>query len=97
MKLADLILLLSTDVDGTAILSEGGERVERILNAEEIGRRLRELRGVSRTLADVSAGSGVSVQAVCQYENGQRIPSAETVAKLAQYYDTTVDHIFFGP
>ena len=70
--------------------------MERILNADQIGRRLRELRGVDRTLAEVSAGSGVSVQAVCQYENGQRIPSAETVAKLAGYYEVTVDYIFFG-
>lgn len=71
--------------------------MERILNAEEIGRRLRELRGFDRTLAEASAGSGVSVQQICQYENGQRIPSAEVVAKLAGYYGVTVDYIFFGP
>lgn len=70
--------------------------MERVLNAEEIGRRLRELRGVHRTLADVSDGSGVSAQQVSQYENGQRIPSAETVVRLAAYYDTTTDYIFFG-
>ncbi|MBR3330699.1 MAG: helix-turn-helix transcriptional regulator [Mogibacterium sp.] len=70
--------------------------MERALNAEEIGRRLRELRGVHRTLADVSDGSGISPQQVSQYENGQRIPSAETVAKLAAYYDTSIDYIFLG-
>lgn len=70
--------------------------MERVLNAKEIGRRLRELRGVHRTLADVSDGAGVSAQQVSQYENGQRIPSAETVARLAAYYDTTTDYIFFG-
>lgn len=70
--------------------------MERVLNAEEIGKRLRELRGVHRTLADVSDGSGVSAQQLCQYELGQRVPSSETVAKLAAYYDTSIDYIFLG-
>lgn len=70
--------------------------MEKVLNAEDIGKRLRELRGFHRTLADVSDGSGVSAQQISQYETGQRIPSAETVARLAAFYDTTTDFIFFG-
>lgn len=66
------------------------------LDAEAIGMRLRELRGVFRTQEDVSEKTGISVPALSLYELGKRIPGGENAAKLAKAYDTTIDYIFFG-
>lgn len=66
------------------------------LDAKEMGRRLRELRGVFRTQDQVADDVGISRSSLCLLENGQRIPSGEMAARLAAYYGTTVDYIFFG-
>ena len=59
-----------------------------------IAERLRALRGM-RTLATVSAATGLSQQAISNYENGIRIPRDETKVVLARYYNKTVQEIFF--
>ena len=68
----------------------------RVLNAEDIGKRLREFRGVFKTQEEVATAIGIDRAMLSRYENGQTTPSSETVARLAAYYGTTTDHIFFG-
>lgn len=62
--------------------------------ATEIGRRLRELRGI-RTRAGVARAIGVSYAAMCYYESGQRIPPDDVKMQIADYYGKTVSDIFY--
>lgn len=64
-----------------------------MLDAKEIGCRLRELRGnISReTVADAV---DISVSAISMYENGERIPRDIVKVKLASYYGRSVQEIF---
>ncbi|MBS5414101.1 helix-turn-helix transcriptional regulator [Anaerostipes sp.] len=65
-----------------------------MLDAKEIGCRLRELRGniPRETVADAV---GISVSAISMYENGERIPRDVVKVKLASYYGRSVQEIFF--
>lgn len=65
------------------------------MNAAAIAAKLRELRG-DRSRDEVAKAVGVSVSAIQMYENGSRIPRDETKVKLADYYDSSVDEIFFN-
>lgn len=58
-------------------------------------RRLRKLRGkVSRqTVADAI---GVTRSAIAMYEQGVRVPRDEIKVKLAKYFNTTVEAIFYA-
>ena len=58
-------------------------------------RRLRKLRGkVSRqTVADAI---GVTRSAIAMYEQGVRVPRDEIKVKLAKYFKTTVEAIFYA-
>lgn len=57
--------------------------------------RLRKLRGdVSRkTVADAV---GVTRSAIAMYEQGSRVPRDETKVKLAKFFNTTVEAIFYA-
>lgn len=59
-----------------------------------IAERLIKARG-DRRREDVAAAIGVSLSAIAMYENGERIPRDETKIKLANYYKTTVQDLFF--
>lgn len=61
-----------------------------------VAERLVELRG-SRSREMVADAIHVSVSAISMYENGQRIPRDEIKVRLADYYGTTVQNIFFNP
>ena len=50
-----------------------------------------------RRREDVAAAVGISLSAVAMYENGDRIPRDEIKVKLASYYGTTVQALFFDP
>lgn len=65
------------------------------MNAEAIGRKLREARGVNRSQADVAAAVGVSPAAISQYERGERIPEDRIKLALADYFGMTVQDLFF--
>ena len=58
-------------------------------------KRLRKLRGkVSRqTVADAI---GVTRSAIAMYEQGVRVPRDEIKVKLAKYFNTTVEAIFYA-
>lgn len=59
-----------------------------------IAKRLIELRG-KRTREEVAKAVGVSVSAISMYENGERIPRDAIKIKFAEYYNTSVQEIFF--
>lgn len=53
-----------------------------------------ELRG-EKSQAEVAQAVGISDSALSMYECGERIPRDSVKVKLAQYYKTTVQKIFF--
>ena len=65
-----------------------------MISAKEIGERLLKLRGRQKR-EDVANAVGVSVSAMSMYENGERIPRDGIKIKLANYYNRTVQEIFF--
>lgn len=64
------------------------------MNPKEIGKRLVILRG-SMSQEKVAKDVGISVSALSMYEQGNRIPRDEVKIKLANYYQDTVQNIFF--
>lgn len=61
---------------------------------KEIGERLRKLRG-DQSREAVAIAIGVTAQAICNYEMGVRVPSDAIKCKIADYYKTTVQAIFY--
>lgn len=59
-----------------------------------IAKKLVELRG-EKTRLEVSEAVGISISALAMYEQGNRIPRDEIKIKLANYYNTTVQAIFY--
>lgn len=57
-------------------------------------RDIRNRRGVSQQ--DVATYLGISRQAYSNYETGAREPDFETLLKLGEYFDVTVDDILTG-
>lgn len=62
---------------------------------KDIAARLRSLRG-EKTQREVADAVDVSTMAISQYENGERVPSDPIKIKLAKYYGTTVENLFFA-
>ncbi len=60
----------------------------------KVGDKLRRLRG-DRTRFEVATAIGISVSAIGMYENNHRIPTDDIKIKIAEYYNTSVDEIFF--
>ncbi len=58
------------------------------------GTRLIELRG-NKTQQNVANDLGISVSAVGMYEREERIPRDELKIKIAKYFDTSVQAIFY--
>ena len=46
---------------------------------------------------EVARAVGISVSAIAMYENGAIIPRDEIKVKLADYYNTTVQELFYSP
>ena len=66
-----------------------------MISQMEVGKRLRMLRG-DRTLQKVSDDTGLGVSALTMYELGKRMPRDEAKIALANYYDVTIDDLFFA-
>lgn len=64
------------------------------MNAKEIGNRLTQLRG-DKSQQEVVKAVNISPSALSMYENGERIPRDEVKERLAAYYETTVQALFF--
>lgn len=60
-----------------------------------IGQRLRALRG-EKSVEEVAKQLEISKSALFMYERGERIPRDEIKKKLALYYESTVETIFFA-
>lgn len=67
-----------------------------MLDSKEIGKRLYELRG-NIPREDMAEAIGVSVSAISMYENGERIPRDAIKVKIAEFFNKTVQEIFFDP
>lgn len=65
-----------------------------MLDAKEIGGRLSELRGDIPREAIANA-IGISVSAISMYENGERIPRDTIKIKIAEFFNKSVQEIFF--
>lgn len=67
-----------------------------MIEATIIGERLKKLRGdiPMQTVADAN---GISVSALGMYEIGQRVPRDEIKVRLANYFGTTIEALFFTP
>ncbi len=61
----------------------------------KIAENLRNLRG-DKSQREVADAVGVTAMAISLYESGERIPKDEIKVRLAKYYNTTVDAIFFN-
>ena len=64
------------------------------MDAKEIGNRLCKLRG-NKTQKMVADGIGVCQSTYAMYESGQRVPSDENKKKLAEFFNMTVQAIFY--
>lgn len=60
----------------------------------EIGKRLRELRGVLRT-REVASKAGVTVSAWNMYEHGKRVPRDSVKVRIAKMFGKSVASIFY--
>lgn len=65
------------------------------MNRYIIANRLVSLRG-RRSQEEVANAIGISSSALSMYENGERIHRDEIKIKLAEYYETSVEQIFFS-
>lgn len=60
------------------------------------GEKLIKLRG-KRSRNEVKNALGISLSALTMYENEERVPRDKIKLKIAKYYGTTVQQIFFTP
>lgn len=60
-----------------------------------IAEKLIAARG-NRSRDEVANAVGVSVSAISMYENGDRVPRDEIKIKMADYFKTTVQELFFS-
>lgn len=57
--------------------------------------KLIKLRG-DKTITEVAKDLGITRQMLSAIESGIRTPSLEVANKIANYYSSTIDEIFFG-
>ena len=65
------------------------------MDNNKIANKLIQLRG-NTSRDSVAKALNISVSALGMYENGERIPRDEIKVKLARYYKTSVEVIFFS-
>lgn len=66
------------------------------MNRMEIGKKLIALRG-DKSQAEVSSALGISPSALSMYEAGERVPRDEIKIRIADYYNQSIESIFFAP
>lgn len=64
------------------------------MNESAISEKLVELRG-NRSQGEVAKELGISTSALSMYENGERIPRDPIKIRIADYYKTPIQDIFF--
>lgn len=66
------------------------------MNSKIIGNNLLELRKkYKKTTKEVANGCNISRSAISMYENGKRIPRDDIKIKLANYYNVSIEEIFY--
>ena len=65
------------------------------MNEQAISKKLVELRG-DRSQVQVAKELGISTSALSMYENGERIPRDPIKIRIADYYKTPIQDIFFA-
>ena len=69
-----------------------------MLDKETMAKHLREMRiSKGKSVAQMAEETGLGETALRNYENALRIPRYESMFKIAAYFNTTVDAIFFSP
>ena len=66
----------------------------RRLNGQEIGKRIRKMRG-SRPQKEVADAIGVSTMSISSYESGNRIPADPVKIRLAEYFGISLEKLFY--
>jgi transcriptional regulator with XRE-family HTH domain len=66
-----------------------------VLDSCVIGERLKALRG-GKKVEDVANALDISPSALSMYENGHRIPRDEIKVRIAMYYKTSIEAIFYA-
>lgn len=62
--------------------------------AIELGERIRQARLSARlTLAEVGRLVNLSTSCICNYENGKRFPSIETLSLMSQLFGVSLDEL----
>ncbi|WP_346681361.1 helix-turn-helix transcriptional regulator [Megasphaera stantonii] len=68
-----------------------------MLSRNKIASRLINLRkSVKKTQEEVARTIGISTSALAMYEAGERLPRDEVKIRLANYYNVSVEFIFFA-
>lgn len=68
----------------------------RTIDNKAMAQKLKELRIASgKSVAEVSAATGIGSSALRNYECGLRVPKYQAMAALADCYDCSVDSLFF--
>ena len=81
--------------------AKGIKEVENIMvvckdqRSAQIGKSLRALRG-DTPRKEVAFSLGISLSALAMYERGERIPRDEVKKRIAAYFRTTVEEIFYA-
>ncbi|MEF9974908.1 MAG: helix-turn-helix transcriptional regulator [Clostridia bacterium] len=66
------------------------------MDVPSLGARLAALRG-DKPRALVALAVGISENALCQYENDLRMPRDEVKLWLCNYYNKSLEQLFFKP
>ena len=68
-----------------------------MLSRNKIASKLINLRkSVKKTQEEVARAIGISTSALAMYEAGERLPRDEVKIRLANYYNVSVEFIFFA-
>lgn len=62
---------------------------------DDIGKKLKKLRG-DKSIGEVANAIGVAPSTISMYENGERVPRDSIKIKLAQYYNLSIEELFFA-
>ena len=65
------------------------------LSENAISKKLVELRG-NKSQVEVAKELGISTSALSMYENGERIPRDPIKIRIADYYKTPIQDIFYA-
>ncbi len=65
------------------------------MNEKAIAKKLVELRG-KRSQGEVAKELGISASTLSMYENGERIPRDPIKIRIADFYKTPIQDIFFA-